>query len=77
MQADVAPVDDVMFPSPWPPRPFPRLAERVRAGSWFRARCAKMLSEQEVMPHKCPLLLERREPEFEAKWAEVLWSMAK
>ena len=32
----------------------------------------KILNEQEVKPHKVRYYLERREPEFKAKMAEVL-----
>jgi transposase len=43
--------------------------------SWFRALCArysKILNEQEVKPHKVRYYLERRDPEFKVKMAEVL-----
>ena len=43
--------------------------------SWFRALCArysKILNEQEVKPHKVRYDLERRDPEFKVKMAEVL-----
>jgi hypothetical protein len=37
-----------------------------------RARCAKILADQEVKPHKVRYYLERRDPEFDTKMAEVL-----
>ena len=39
---------------------------------WFRARCAKILNEQEIKPHKVRYYLERRDAEFKQKMAEVL-----
>ena len=40
--------------------------------SWSSAQCARILNEQEIKPHKVRYPLERRDPEFKEKMAEVL-----
>ena len=40
--------------------------------SWLKGTLCKILNEQEVKPHKVRTYLERRDPEFKAKMAEVL-----
>ena len=39
---------------------------------WSRARCAKILGQEDIKPHKVRYYLERRDAEFEQKMAQVL-----
>jgi transposase len=42
------------------------------SASWLKGTVCKILNEQEVKPHKVRTYLERRDPEFKQKVAEVL-----
>ena len=58
----------------WPAMPasMDRRRDMPASPTWRRARCARSSIEQEVKPHKVRYYLERRDPEFEEKMAEVL-----
>jgi hypothetical protein len=49
-----------------------RRKDTCASPSWCKGTVCKILNEQEVKPHKVPHYLERRDPEFNAKMAEVL-----
>ncbi len=46
-------------------------------GKLAQGTSCKILNEQEIKPHKVRYYLERRDPEFKQKMAEVLCSIAK